>query len=84
MITEMVIGVAKHNVECHSAIEFAEILTHIGTPTKNEINDVKIAVSCAAASSIIKTKQRHSRSKVYATAFCCSIEAFRKKKVTVF
>ena len=56
MITEVVVGVAKHDVICHSAIEFAEILAHIGTPTKNEINDIKIAVTCAAASSIIKTK----------------------------
>ena len=56
MIAEVVVGVAKHDVECHSAIKFSEILAHIGTPTKDEINNVKIAVACAAASSIIKTK----------------------------
>ena len=38
MITEVVVGVAKHDVKCHSVIEFAEILTHIGTPTKDEIS----------------------------------------------
>ena len=53
----MVIGIAEHDVECHSAIELTEILTRIGTPTKDEINDVKIAVPCAAASTVIKTKQ---------------------------
>ncbi len=76
MIAEVVVSVAKHDVKCHSAIKFSEILAHIGTPTKNEINDVKIAVTCAAASTVIKTKQRHSRRKMNATAFCCSIEAF--------
>ena len=83
MITEVVIGVAKHNVEGHSAIKLAEIFPHICTPTKDEINDVKIAVTCAAASTIIKTKQRHSGSKMNAPALCCSIKAFRKKQVTV-
>ena len=57
MITEVVICVAEHDVECHSAIEFAEIQPYIGTSTKDEINDVKIAVTCAASSSIIKSKQ---------------------------
>ena len=84
MITEVVIGVTKHDVEGNSAIELTEILPYIGTPTKNEINDVKIAVTCAAASTIIKTKQRHSGSKMNATALCCSIEAFRKKQITIF
>jgi len=84
MITEVVIGIAKHDVEGHSAIEFAEILPYICTPTKDEINDIKIAVTCAAAGSIIKPKQRHSGSKMNATALCCSIEAFRKKQITVF
>ena len=54
MITEVVICVAKHYVECDSAIKFPEILPYIGTPTKNEIDDVKIAVTCAAARSIVK------------------------------
>ena len=52
MIAEVVVGIAKHDVECHSAIKFSEILAHIGTPTKDEINNVKIAVACAAANSI--------------------------------
>ena len=84
MITEVVICVAKHDVKCHSTIELTEILPYIGTPTKNEINDVKIAVTCAATGSIIKPKQRHSGSKMNATAFCCSIEASRKKQITIF
>ena len=45
-------------------------------PMKDEINNVKIAVTCAATSSIVKTKQRHSGSKMNATAFCCSILNF--------
>ncbi len=56
MIAAVVIGVTKHDVKCHSAIEFSKILAHIGTPTKDKINDVKIAVTCAAASSIVKAK----------------------------
>ena len=31
MITEVVVGVAKNDVECHSAIEFAEILPSVST-----------------------------------------------------
>ena len=69
MIAEVVIVVAIHDVECHSAIKLTEILP----PMKDEINDVKIAVTCAAASYIVKTKQRHSGSKMNATVFCCSI-----------
>ena len=76
MIAEVAIGVAIHDVECHSAIKLTEILPYIGTPTKDEINDVKIAVTCAAASSIVKNKQRHSGSKMNATAFCCSMLNF--------
>ena len=72
MIAEVVIGVAIHDVECHSAINFTEILP----PTKDEINDVKIAVTCAAASSIVKNKQRHSGSKMNATVFCSSMLNF--------
>ena len=45
MIAEVAIGVAIHDVECHSAIKLTEILP----PMKDEINDVKIAVTCAAA-----------------------------------
>ena len=72
MIEEVAIGVAIHDVECHSAIKLTEILP----PMKDEINDVKIAVTCAAASYIVKTKQRHSGSKMNATAFCCSMLNF--------
>ena len=56
MIAEVVICIAKHNVEGCSAIEFTEVLPYIGTPTKDEINDVKITVTSATASVIIKTK----------------------------
>ena len=49
MITEVVIGVAKQDVKCHSVIEFTEIFPYNSTPTKDEIIDVKIAVTCAAA-----------------------------------
>ena len=45
MIAEVAIGVTIHDVECHSAIKLTEILP----PMKDEINDVKIAVICAAA-----------------------------------
>jgi len=72
VIAEVVIVVAIHDVECHSAIKLTEILP----PMKDEINDVKIAVTCAAASSIVKNKQRHSGSKMNATAFCCSMLNF--------
>jgi hypothetical protein len=72
VIAEVVIVVAIHDVECHSSIKLTEILP----PMKDEINDVKIAVTCAAASYIVKTKQRHSGSKMNATAFCCSMLNF--------
>ena len=72
MIAEVAIGVAIHDVECHSAIKLTEILP----PMKDEINDVKIAVTCAAASSIVKNKQRHSGSKMNATVFCSSMLNF--------
>ena len=72
MIAEVVIVVAIHDVECHSAIKLTEILP----PMKDEINDVKIAVTCAAASSIVKNKQRHSGSKMNATVFCSSMLNF--------
>ena len=48
MIAEVVVCVAKHDVECHSAIKFSEILAHIGTPTKDEINNVKIVIAIPA------------------------------------
>ena len=52
MIAEVVIGVAEHDVECHSAIEFPEILPYISTTTKDEIYDVQITIACAIASSV--------------------------------
>ena len=76
MIAEVVVGVAIYDVKCHSTIKLTEILPYIGTPTKDEINDVKIAVTCAAASSIVKNKQRHSGSKMNATTFCSSMLNF--------
>ena len=57
MIAEVVVGVAEHDVECHSAIEFPEILPYISTTAKDEIHDVQIAIARATACTIIKTKQ---------------------------
>ena len=35
MVTEVVVGIAKHYVECHSAIEFPKVLTDIHTSLKD-------------------------------------------------
>ena len=57
MIAEVVIGVAEHNVESHSAIEFPEILPYICAAVQNEIYDVQITIASAAIGPIIKAKQ---------------------------
>ena len=36
VIAEVVVGVAEHNVEGHSAIEFPEILPNVGTAPEDE------------------------------------------------
>ena len=57
MIAEVVVGVAEHNVERYSAIEFPEILPYIGATVQDEIYDVQIAIASAASGTIIKTQQ---------------------------
>ena len=84
MIAEMVIGVAEHDVESHSAIEFPKILPHIGATVKNEIYDVQITIACTAAGSIVKTKQRHSGGEMNATAFLCPVETLGEQQIAVF
>ena len=53
MVAEVVVGVAEHNVECHSAIEFPEILPYIGATAKNEIYDVQIAIILFISSAVL-------------------------------
>ena len=53
----MVISIAKHDVKCHSAIEFSEILPYICASLKDKVYNIQITIACAAASSIIKAKQ---------------------------
>ena len=76
MIAEVVVGVAEHDIEGHSAIEFPEIMPYIGAASQYKIHDVQIAITCTAACTIIKTKQRHGRSEMYATAILCPVETF--------
>ena len=84
MIAEMIIGVAEHDVESHSAKEFSEILSYIGATVKNEIYDVQITIACATAGSVIKAKQRHGGSEMNATAILRSVKAFGEQQVAVF
>ena len=38
-----------NHIKCHSAVEIAEILPHIDTPTKDEIYDIQITIASAAS-----------------------------------
>ena len=84
MIAKVVIGVAEHDVESRSTIEFSEILPYVGATAKNEIYDIQITITCTAAGSVIQPQQRHSRSEMNAAAILCPVETFGEQQVAVF
>lgn len=52
MITEMIISIPKHDIESYPAIEFPEILFYINAASEDKVNNVQVAITCAASSSI--------------------------------
>lgn len=55
MITEMIIGIAKKNVECHASIEFSQVLLNICAIAYNKVNYIEVTMACTCTTSIIKT-----------------------------
>ena len=53
---EVVVGIAEHHVERHSAVELSEVLLDINTALKDEIYDVQITIASAAASTVVQTQ----------------------------
>lgn len=45
MITEMVIRITNANIECNSAIQFLQIILHVSTILKYEIDNIQIAMA---------------------------------------
>ena len=45
VITEMVIRITDADIECNSAIQLLQILLHVGTVLKYEIDNIQIAVA---------------------------------------
>ena len=84
MVAEVVIGIAEHDVESHSAIELPEVLPHFRAPVQNEIHYIQIAVTCGTAGSVVEPEQRHGGSEMYAFAVRRSVETLREQKVAIF
>lgn len=57
---EMIIRITDADIECNSAIQFLQIILHVGTVLKYEINNIKIAMAGIGIVTIIQAQKSHS------------------------
>ena len=59
MIAEMVICITNADIECNSAIQFIQIILHVGTIPEYEINNIQIAMAGIGTVTIIQAQKSH-------------------------
>ncbi len=60
MITKMVIRITNADIECNSAIQFLQIILHVSTVLKYEIDNIQIAMAGIGIVTIIQAQKSHS------------------------
>ena len=56
----MVIRITDADIECDSAIQLLQIILHVGTVLKYEIDNIQIAVAGIGIITIIQAQKSHS------------------------
>ncbi len=79
MITEMVIAIPNADIECNSVIQFLQIILHVGTVLKYEIDNIQIAMAGIGIVTIIQAQKSHSGSKVYALTVFLPVKSSGKQ-----
>ena len=59
MIAKMIIRITDADIECNSAIQFLQIILHVGTVLKYEINNIQIAMAGIGIVTIIQAQKSH-------------------------
>ena len=75
----MVIRITDADIECNSAIQLLQIILHVGTVLKYEIDNIQIAVAGIGIITIIQAQKSHSRCKVYALAIFLPVKSSGKQ-----
>lgn len=59
MIAEMVITIAYADIKCYTAIQFLQIILHVSTILKYEIDNIQIAMAGISIVTIIQAQKSH-------------------------